>query len=91
MGDSPVFAPPSIEKRLWRFSAVQSSEHLRAGFAERPSAHNSVNLLRWGADSTPGCCVIEQWDFSAAERAFVRGRISEVRPSRERTDRIPSP
>ena len=77
-----MFAPPSIEKRLWRFSAVQSSEHLRAGFAERPSAHNSVNLLRWGADSPPGCCQIEQWDFSADGRAFLLAKVTQVQPAR---------
>ncbi len=41
---------------------------------------NSVNLLRWGADAAPGCCQIEQWNFSATECAFVRVAVSEVRP-----------
>jgi hypothetical protein len=48
----------------------------------RQGVPNSVNLLRWGADSSPGCCDIEQWDFSAAEQAFVRAKLTELRPSR---------
>ena len=48
----------------------------------REGVPNSVNLLRWGADSAPGCCQIEQWDFSADDRAFVRAKVSEVRPAR---------
>jgi 3',5'-cyclic AMP phosphodiesterase CpdA len=81
-----VLPLPGLSRPMWAVQAGTAvSSRVREGLP------NSVNLLRWGADSTPGCCVIEQWDFSAAERAFVRGRISEVRPSRERTDRIPSP
>jgi 3',5'-cyclic AMP phosphodiesterase CpdA len=48
----------------------------------RQGVPNSVNLLRWGADSSPGCCVIEQWDFSAAGQAFVPAGLTELRPSR---------
>jgi 3',5'-cyclic AMP phosphodiesterase CpdA len=48
----------------------------------RKDVPNSVNLLRWGEDSAPGCCGIEQWDFSADVAAFVRARVSEVRPAR---------
>ncbi|MCY7306660.1 MAG: metallophosphoesterase [Rhodoferax sp.] len=48
----------------------------------RTGVPNSVNLLRWGADSSPGCCLIEQWDFSATERAFFRAKVTEVRPAR---------
>jgi hypothetical protein len=48
----------------------------------RQGAPNSVNLLRCGQDAEPGACHIEQWDFSADERAFVRARVSEVRPAR---------
>ena len=48
----------------------------------RQGVPNSVNLLRWGAGATPGCCLVEQWDFSAAEQAFVRAAVTEVRPAR---------
>jgi len=48
----------------------------------RKGVPNSVNLLRWGADSSSGCCLIEQWDFSTADHAFVRTKVTEVRPSR---------
>ncbi len=52
----------------------------------RQGVPNSVNLLRWGTDSAPGGCRIEQWDFSADVRAFVRAGVSEVRPARAGTD-----
>jgi len=48
----------------------------------REGVPNSVNLLRWGAASSADCCRIEQWDYSAAELAFVRARVTEVRPAR---------
>lgn len=48
----------------------------------REGVPNSVNLLRWGADSAPGCCRIEQWDYSAGDRAFLLARVSEVWPAR---------
>jgi len=48
----------------------------------RQGVPNSVNLLRWGAASSAGCCRIEQWDFSAADRAFVCARVTEVKPAR---------
>jgi hypothetical protein len=48
----------------------------------REGVPNSVNLLRWGADSSSGCCQIEQWDFSGDDRAFVRAEVSEVWPAR---------
>jgi hypothetical protein len=62
---------------LW---AVQAGTAVSS--REQAEVPNSVNLLRWGADSAPGCCQIEQWDFSSAECAFVRVRVSEVRPDR---------
>jgi len=43
---------------------------------------NSVNLLRWGAASSEGRCLVEQWDFSASGQAFVRVKVTEIRPSR---------
>jgi hypothetical protein len=48
----------------------------------RKGVPNSVNLLRWGADSSPGCCLIEQRDFSTADQAFVRTQITAIRPAR---------
>lgn len=48
----------------------------------RHGAPNSVNVLRWGADAVPGCCRIEQWDYSTGGRVFVRAEVSEVRPAR---------
>ncbi|MDQ8021566.1 MAG: metallophosphoesterase [Moraxellaceae bacterium] len=48
----------------------------------RDGAPNSVNLLRWGRHSAPGACQAEQWDYSAAARTFVRGKVSEIQPAR---------
>ena len=48
----------------------------------RKGGPNSVNLLRWGEDSAPGCCQIEQWDCAAEDRAFVLARVSKVWPAR---------
>lgn len=73
-----VLALPDLPRPLWALQAGTAvSSRVREG------APNSVNLLRWGgADSPRGSCLIEQWDFSAAELAFVRARVSEVRPER---------
>jgi len=72
-----VMALPGLARPMWAVQAGTAvSSRLREG------APNSVNLLRWGADSSPGCCRIEQWDFSAAELAFVRAKVSEIRPAR---------
>ena len=48
----------------------------------RQGAPNSVNLLRWGQGAPPGCCQIEQWDFSATDQAFALARVTEVQPHR---------
>lgn len=48
----------------------------------REGVPNSVILLRWGADASPGCCRIEQWDYKADDRAFRLAKVSEVRPDR---------
>lgn len=48
----------------------------------REGAPNSVNFLRWGEDSAQGCCQIEQWDFCAGDRSFVRAKVTQVRPER---------
>jgi 3',5'-cyclic AMP phosphodiesterase CpdA len=72
-----IVALQGLARPLWAVQAGTAvSSRVRAGVP------NSVNLLRWGADSAPGCCQIEQWDFSAAECAFVRAMVSEVRSDR---------
>jgi len=67
-----------LARPMWVVQAGTAvSSRVRAGVP------NSVNLLRWaGADAPPGCCLIEQWDYTAAEQAFVRAQVSEVRPAR---------
>jgi 3',5'-cyclic AMP phosphodiesterase CpdA len=66
-----------LARPMW---AVQAGTAVSSRVRER--LPNSVNLLRWGAGAPLGCCHIEQWDFSAAERAFVRNVVTEVRPAR---------
>ena len=60
----------------------------------RPGVPNSVNLLRWttntgtnsgakveakpGTDANARCWVVEQWDYSIFERAFVRGTTTNL-------------
>jgi 3',5'-cyclic AMP phosphodiesterase CpdA len=66
-----------LARRLWVVQAGTAvSSRVRDGVP------NSVNLLRWGADSAPGCCRIEQWDYSADDAAFLLARVSEIRPDR---------
>ena len=48
----------------------------------RDGAPNSINLLRCGCHAPSGCCMIEQWDYTASAHAFVRTRVTEVNPSR---------
>lgn len=72
-----VMALPGLARPMWAVQAGTAvSARVRAGVP------NSVNLLRWGADSQPGCCKAEQWDFSAEGGAFVRAKVSEVWPAR---------
>jgi len=72
-----VMALHGLARPMWTVQAGTAvSSRVREGVP------NSVNLLRWGADSSPGCCRIEQWDFAGDERAFVRAEVSEVRPAR---------
>jgi hypothetical protein len=72
-----VMALPGLARPMW---AVQAGTAVSSRV--RKGAPNSVNLLRWGADSPQGGCLIEQWDFLAAERIFVRARATAVRPAR---------
>ena len=72
-----VMAVNGLARPLWAVQAGTAvSARVRAGVP------NSVNLLRWGADVPAGHCQIEQWNYTAAERAFVRAVVSEVRPAR---------
>jgi len=72
-----VMALQDMARPIW---AVQAGTAVSSRV--RKDVPNSVNLLCWGEDSAPGCCRIEQWDFSAEVGAFVRARVSEVRPAR---------
>ena len=72
-----VLALPGLARPLW---AVQAGTAVSSRVRE--GVPNSVNLLRWGRHATPGHCRIEQWDFSADKGAFVRAKVSEVRPAR---------
>lgn len=72
-----VMALHGLARSMW---AVQSGTAVSSRV--RKTVPNSVNLLRWGMDSSPGCCLIEQWDYSAADRAFIRAKITEVIPDR---------
>lgn len=73
-----VLALPGLARPLW---AVQAGTSVSARVRE--GLPNSVNLLRWGVHASPGCCLIEQWDYSAAQRAFVRAVVTQVRPARD--------
>ena len=66
-----------LARPLW---AVQAGTAISSRVRE--GVPNAVNLLRWGADAEPGCCQIEQWDYSADARAFWRAKVSEIRPAR---------
>ncbi|MCV2361228.1 metallophosphoesterase [Paucibacter sp. TC2R-5] len=65
-----------LARPMWAVQAGTAvSSRLRMGVP------NSVNLLRWGADSASGCCRIEQWDFSVDTQAFWLAKVTEVRPA----------
>jgi 3',5'-cyclic AMP phosphodiesterase CpdA len=66
-----------LARPLW---VVQAGTAVSSRVRDR--APNSVNLLRWGADATPGCCRIEQWDYRTDDRTFRLAKVSEVRPVR---------
>jgi 3',5'-cyclic AMP phosphodiesterase CpdA len=67
----------ALERPMW---AVQAGTAVSSRVRE--GVPNSVNLLHWDASSPPGCCRIEQWDYSADVDEFTRARVSEVRPAR---------
>jgi 3',5'-cyclic AMP phosphodiesterase CpdA len=72
-----VMALQGLARPMW---AVQAGTAVSSRVRE--DVPNSVNLLRWGEDSAPGCCQVEQWDFLADDQAFVRAKVTEVRPAR---------
>jgi len=72
-----VMALHGLARPMW---AVQAGTAVSSRV--RKGVPNSVNLLRWGADSPSGCCRIEQWDYSPDDRAFVCAELTEVWPIR---------
>ena len=85
-----TLALPGLARRLW---AVQAGTAVSS--RTRPGAPNSVNILRWGkacgmhagggaqpkAEAT-GHCLVERWDFSAQDQAFIRMASIAVQPER---------
>lgn len=67
-----------LARPVW---AVQAGTAVSARV--RNGLPNSVNLLRWGEASPDGQCLVEQWDFSSVEQAFVQVKRTELRPSRD--------
>jgi len=72
-----VMALHGLARPMW---AVQAGTAVSSRV--RRDVPNSVNLLRWGTEACKGRCLIEQWDYSAADHAFVRAVATEVRPAR---------
>jgi len=72
-----VMALHGLARPMW---AVQAGTAVSSRV--RRDVPNSVNLLRWGAEAGKGRCLIEQWDFSDAHRAFARSTVTEVWPAR---------
>jgi 3',5'-cyclic AMP phosphodiesterase CpdA len=72
-----VMALQDMARPIW---AVQAGTAVSSRV--RKGVPNSVNLLRWGAGSAPGCCRVEQWDFSADVRAFLLAKVTDVQPAR---------
>jgi len=84
-----TLALPGLARRTW---VVQAGTAVSS--RTRPGVPNSVNVLRWGdavrVDGTQAhtpseardCCLIEQWDFAQARRAFVRMTVTPVQPDR---------
>lgn len=68
-----VKALPNLSRPMWAVQAGTSvSSRIRDGIP------NSVNIVRCGHDAPDGCCLIEQWDYSAASDAFVRATVTEI-------------
>jgi len=72
-----VKALSGLARPMWAVQAGTCvSSRVRAGAA------NSVNVLRWGGDTARGCCLIEQWDYTATTQTFVRTGVTEIHLAR---------
>ncbi|WP_332751905.1 metallophosphoesterase family protein [Hydrogenophaga sp.] len=70
-----VMPLPGLPRPLWAVQAGTAvSSRVRSGVP------NSVNVVRW---SPATGCVVEQWDFSAADAAFVRAVSTPISPHRQ--------
>lgn len=68
-----VKALPNLPRPLWAVQAGTSvSSRIRDGIP------NSVNIVRCGIDAPARCSVVEQWDYVAAAKAFVRSTVTEL-------------
>ncbi len=70
------------ERRAW---VVQAGTAVSS--RTRPGVPNSVNIVRWSAPPTDAAaaqrvCHIEQWDWSAQQRAFGCAAVTTVQPQR---------
>jgi 3',5'-cyclic AMP phosphodiesterase CpdA len=75
-----VMTVPSLPRLLTVVQAGTAVSH-----RVRPGVPNSVNLLRWQANTakaTAASCMVEQWDFDAAAQSFTRVRETTVRVAR---------
>lgn len=79
-----VMALQGLARPLW---AVQGGTAVSSRMRE--GVPNSVNLLRWGTDSAPGWCRIEQWDFSSDVQAFLLAKVTDLQPARACVGRLP--
>lgn len=75
-----VLGLPGLARAVW---AVQAGTSVST--RTRTGVPNSVNLLRWGRDSTPGVCRVEQWDHSPGLQTFTLARATDIRPDGPRT------
>jgi 3',5'-cyclic AMP phosphodiesterase CpdA len=73
-----VLALPDVARPIW---AVQAGTAVSSRI--RQGVPNSVNLLRWGADGEPGCCTVEQWDYSTLDLAFIRAAVTKLQVDRQ--------
>jgi len=70
----------TLKRPMWAVQAGTAvSSRIREGIP------NSVNLLRWGPGSIEDSCVVERWDYSNAEQAFLRGMITTLNVDRSHT------
>jgi 3',5'-cyclic AMP phosphodiesterase CpdA len=70
-----VMPLPGLARPMWAVQAGTAVSH-----RVRPGVPNSVNVVRWHAAER--VCAVEQWDFSAADQAFVQVRMTRLQPAR---------